>query len=251
MGPLPAMHDAVNVALPYAKFLAERGLRFALRGAPAYLSNLFSSKFGLWISFAMSVRAVVSTFGVSIGVVFCKCTEPKMIRIHAQSIVSAGAIVEYTCAVGDRAKVNLPGEAMSVQGMPSRTKPAITIRRRESLPNPTFVNRTRGDVLPKTFLCWYEATIPMPLDKTTRSPLDVPAPGVCLFDDVGFLPTTAVAITVWDFVRGMICHVNTFLSGIDHARGHFAMSPWRFHWWGTTGVLYHESGVLLELGDGS
>lgn len=76
----------------------------------------------------------------------------------------------------------------------------------------------------------------MPEYKAVRLSLEAFAFCVRSCGDGRFLPTTAMAVTVWDFVRGMIHDVTRSFQRLTMPAGVSQTSRWRFHW-GATGVI--------------
>ena len=169
-----------------------------------------------------------SAFGIHVGDVVYSRSEEKMCWIHTDWVI---ADMAYKKAIGDGAKMNLPRYTVSrdIRGIRvnAASKPSVAAGRRRALPFPALFSRGWINVIPETFVKRNvgAVNIGMPRDVLVRFSLDVSSFGVIPGRKAGFFTTTAVAITVGNFLRGvlrgMLAHVESLLIEVGHATGCF------------------------------
>lgn len=208
--------------------------------------------------------------------VFLVAANNQMAGIDATGIVAG--VANY-CAGRYRAIVQFVTKAVSKHIAPTLVAfapdahHAVSVMTLRSSPQPTVIQRSLDDILPKTLVNWaaYPRAIVVSLSKAAFVrfdnsaastgaanctgewvpprvvtayimpwlTLDVTVSRVVPSGDLGFLPTTTVAVTVWNFLRGvlsgMLAHVVSPSKAIGHATGRSLRRGGAFRL--TTGVL--------------
>lgn len=173
----------------------------------AYLRNLSGGKFYAWCAFpaclsilrnliyhVVCVRAKKEVRGIAAGRVVAAMKHSHSLRNVAMRYFISGAVSTNIRAVLARHLYS-----------------AVTFGFLVALPLPTVIRAKNTNARPQTFRQWLGRLIAklMTGDESDWFALDMAESLAVLLSQVGFLSATAVAITVRDFVRGMILHVNS------------------------------------------
>lgn len=204
--PSVAPNNVSNVFSANAVFDGKHFLSDVIIGIPA--ANFRDLRFGKLCrsAAAVLVRFVLHIVGMS--------ADPKMGWIHAGGIVARMANAR---PIGDGAVLQLVTEAMSKNHFFVDSDNTVTIGHPVASPFPTvfgFIN-----FCPKTKNGRVRAA--MTVQEAQRFTLDPSGSLVRLGCNVGRLTAAALAEMNRRFVRGMIAHVDTFLSRFGHAAGRF------------------------------
>lgn len=208
--------------------------------------------------------------------VFLMTANGQMVGIDAAGIVAS---VANHCARGYRAIVQFVTKTVSeyfahtLVALAADTHYAVSVMAFRSNPQPTVIRSSLDDILPETFCdgAAYPQAIVVSLSKATLGRLDKSAASasatnrawkwvpprvvaanvtpwlafnktvrcVVFSGNFGFLPTTTVAVTVWNFLcwvlSGMLAHVVSPSKATGHATGRSLRRGGAFRL--TTGVL--------------
>lgn len=213
MSPTFALGYYSDATLGNTKLLPDSGIAEAsIVEQAAYLCNLFFGEFCIAVFASVRMPALL----VHIIMVVLGCAKKEMAWIAAWRIV---AFMKNLHAIRYGAMCYHPGGAMR-KTLPKETDvahQAISALFFVPLPFPTFIGATLVNFQPETiFLAKSFGIVEVMATKIGLwFPLDIAARSEILFRDVCFPATTTVAITVWDFlsgiVRGMIIHSNVSL----------------------------------------
>jgi|GEM_PF-3698613 len=157
-------------------------------------------------------------------------SEPEVGRINTRWIVAIWAVVANLLTWRDWAKMKFVRKPVGQHGACANSKYTIATGISARRPQPAVVVRTFVDLVPKAAFEWLVAPVvapvanwgpAVPTDITHRLTFGYSQLRNRLRGKPRLLPTSAVAIAVWDFVRGfvrgMIGHVNSLLSAIGQA----------------------------------
>ncbi len=184
-------------------------------------------------------RAPASIFAQFVCVVIGNSTYKQMRRIHAARIV---AMMANTCAFGNRAIVQFVAEAMNQLYLAFNAHLPVTACVRRFRPYPTTVWRILVNPVPEARASGLAFIVI--LEKTHRLAFDAVSCSVSFLSDIRAVAATAVAIAVWDFLRGMM-GLHDDLQSLCQASGLLAQSPGRFCWV-RTGVIIAQIGAFLK-----
>lgn len=121
-------------------------------GEPGHVSVRFFSQLGFYFrhfDHGQFVSAVVFTFGlivsaflVSVPGIVKVSAKPQVSRIHAGGVITARAIVQDALAIGNRPKMDYPGQSVSTHGrvVAANIHSAITIFVGTSSPQPAGIS---------------------------------------------------------------------------------------------------------------
>jgi hypothetical protein len=175
----------------------------------AYLLNLRLCEFGL----AVLMPARGMPFLVAICHILCVRTKPKMRGIHTSGIVFAGAIVANRHAFWDRAIVQYIAKAMRLFLLSVNADSPISIRTTVTSPLPTAIGGKLIYVIPE--VGYRVAACTVAVNKANWLTLYPANSIVGFWRNLRLLPATAMAVTVWDFVRGIMwIHRNLLGCGV-------------------------------------
>ena len=182
------------------------------------LSNLLHLGFiqlGTWISRTQLPRLTILSIAV-VHIVLMRA-EKKMIWIHARSVI---ALMEYLYVVWNWAKVNLPRYALSVGCDPINDQAAVPICCKASCPVPALIGATNVYLFPEFFFDGFFGLgfAPMSSNKSNWLASNLTAVGTCYFCKRGWLSTTAIAEFWCELTRGIIVHVESFLSRFSRSQ---------------------------------
>ncbi len=176
----------------------------------AYFDNLPLGQFG----------DVAAPFSVTVSNVFLMRTKKEMRNANASWVIAVvtNFYAERYCSI-----FHLPSEAMGKNAVAFYIKHAIAGLGSASRPLPAAVRCILVDFQPKSF-CGGDAAfiVPtMPPNKADRLPSYLAAVCPGLSCNASRFAAAALAKVYGGVVRGMICHVDTFLSRFGHAAGRF------------------------------
>lgn len=201
MSPTIAANNITDISPVYAIFQGQSLLRGALSVTAANFNNLFSSQFAVVVSL---LRFVLHVIGMS--------TEKQVSGINAGRIVAA---MTDAHAIWDRAIMQFVTKAMCRSHSVFDSDLAVAIRIQMSGPQPTISSLL--DLGPESFFCGDRVAVPV--QKAQRLPFN-PSIKLAVFGcKSGRLTATTFAEMYRGVVRGMITHVDTFLSRFGHASG--------------------------------
>jgi hypothetical protein len=146
------------------------------------------------------------------------CAKKEMRWIATQPAVTSMA---YLHVVWDWAKMNLPRNALGVCGYAVDYQHPIAIRAKPGCPVPTIIRATNIDLLPKSIFNgpWGLEFACMSVQESHRLPFDASPRAICITSKVGWLAAATFAEFGGGLLRGMIIHVDTFLSRFGHSGG--------------------------------
>lgn len=215
MFPAFSLNNCPNRFIVNAIFFAKFAIRFvATSMASAHLAHLRLGKFCLPIPFTEALPTLI----YHISMIVLDRAKEEMVRVNTGTIVT---FMKCTKAIWYWAEVQLPTHAMSA-GVMSRSIMCVDYSiaiRGTSLPNPTFIRRASGNVVPETDRYWY--TLVMTDDKANRHSFDKISSTASHIGNWRREPTTAQAksrrirarFTEWKFelkgIRVMLRHVNS------------------------------------------
>lgn len=187
------------------------GLRNALRPKPANFSDIGHTQFYRWMRLATVATVAISAFCQHISNIVRGCAKKQMVRIHAGWII---AFMKYPKVIWYWAVVQFPGMAMRSPRTAINIYLSISTDIGRTLPFPTLIWAKFIHFLPKAFHDRTEVVVSdaprvVVLDKASGLAFYRVLALVCHFRNWGQLSTTALAITVWDFLRGMIHDSNS------------------------------------------
>lgn len=78
----------------------------------ANLNDLFFRELGIGAFPSFRRACSPPPFGVHVGIILLDCSEPEMVRINTQSVITSRAIVKNAQSVGDWPDVNNPRDSM-------------------------------------------------------------------------------------------------------------------------------------------
>lgn len=233
MSPCFAVNYSKDSCLTNTIFVGQVQTDFTRRVSLTNLANFVRCQFCIAIICPGVNPSPGATFCVHIVKVVGLCAKKEVIWITARGIV---ALVANEHSFWDGAIGQLPSNTGSRIAMRAATHfvaPAeisISVGGTTGLPLPTVVGAAPVYLFPESL----DGRAPMAVmvDVAKWFTFDNAALIYRALCNICLLPTTAVAITVWDFlgigVRGMICHVDTFLSRFGQSQGHSRGVAWHF-----------------------
>ncbi len=227
MRPILAMHDVVHLLFYESIAFGDFGLGNALIPKFANLKHIGLCYFAAWVFLAWRTIVAASTFVQHIVRVFSWRAGEKMAWIYARWIV---ATMTHEHTLLDRDVVDFVGNTMCKKMAVSRQKASVPIAKFLSLPEPTIVGRSRGDVFPESLTVGN--FVLMTRNVFVRFALDVSMARVILQRERRSLSTSAMTKAVGCIVRGIIgAHKNLqFLCQAQDAvnvAGHFLLGCYR------------------------
>jgi len=241
----------------------------------AYFNDLGSGKNSTFVSFAAVVWFIwsfgLSTFANHIVNVIKVCTKKKMSRITAKPIVAS---MKNMQVIWDRSICQGPSNTVRTLWSAIDGHCSIAMTTYTGLPNPAIVRSSLIHSGPKATFdrlsvvvaanvarlmawasCFFQTLTTSARAKFGRVPFTgaatvtnyiserfafyMPSAAVILGDYLGLLTTTALAVSVRDFlrglIRGMLAHVSSSFRLLTMPRAVVA-APWLFYW-RTTGVI--------------
>lgn len=227
MAPSQTLDYIRNSAMDNAVYSSNAGMSLALFRSSANIKNLGIRKGSLATAFAKRTllsRHSVSAFAQTIMRIVRLCAEKQMRRIHAISHV---ALVEHLQTIGNGAVMQFPRCAMRSDYTTCDVNPAIPSLLVWFIPQPAIIGAALVYFFPESF---FQGANPcVTRDESYRMAFNRPIARRCLFGEWRELPATAVAITVRDFLRGIMgMHRN--LSFLVPSLGHLTMLPGTLHW---------------------
>lgn len=199
--PKQCAHDSRGDTIFGSQFSVQHTARSV---AATRLYDLLLGKFGGRMVFAM----IMATLRYLVGNVVCMCSGKKMRWVTARRIVTL--MTNYGFA-GDWAIGQFVSNAVrqkSGAALFANAYPAIAKIALGTLPFPTVNRPKRLNLQPKAFSEWLKSGV-VSVDVVQWLALDPSATLIGCVSYARFLSATTAAITVWDFVRGMILHVNS------------------------------------------
>lgn len=192
----------------------------------AYLLDLGYRELG--VAMRLSVAVIVASLRDHVMHIVCGCTDKQMCRINASRVIAPMADKQ---AIWNRPIMQFPAKSMGKKILIAPyAKMPIALYEFCRLPLPAFIGAAFIDLAPKTLGSGTWGFAVVAGYEVIRFSTSRAATLITVLRDACFLSTTTMAITVRDFVRGMIHDVVSASNAINHATGHFAMSPWRFYW---------------------
>ena len=244
MTPVLAKDNMVHGGKRNMERLSNGGLRFAFRDTTAYLKDLLFRETGLGVRFARRPGVVATSFlGNLVSVVVSYRAKEQVARIHAASVVAGvtnaqvgrnGTIVK--CITEAVSSINRHTTKFCQEA-------SITAACRACLPFPTIVRSASIYSFPKSFRQGAVGSnlVEMSSDKTIRFAFHIAFLGVTFGSNSGLFATTTMAITVRDFLRGIMeVHGKRLLSVSNP--GTFRDVA-RCFYWGATPVSIAQKGV--------
>lgn len=242
----------------------------------AYFNHLGGGKDRAFVSFAAVVWFIwsfgLSTFANHIVNVIKVCTKKKMSRITAKPIVAS---MKNMQVIWDRSICQDPSNAMGALRSPINRHCSVAMTAYTGFPVPAIIWALLVDSGPKAAFyrlgtaivptdiarlmawasCFFQTLTTSARAKFGRVPFTgaatvtnyiserfafyMPSAAVILGDYLGLLTTTALAVSVRDFlrglIRGMLAHVSSSFRLLTMPRAVVA-APWLFYW-RTTGVI--------------
>lgn len=211
MLPYLALDNQVHIARCGAEPSTYLGLSHALCGEGANFKHLRFGELGLSSLFAARLSALLH---LVLHVVVI-CTKKQMVRVDTSAHVATMADEH---AVRDGAVMHYPRKAMGAffGAVPTADLNNPITMTVATCPQPTAIGLL--DMRPETFGKWKQVRASsMPLDESVWLSFDVALLGVVLKSDVRLLPTTTVAVTVGNVLRGMIHGIGSPFTTIGHA----------------------------------
>lgn len=205
MLPCVEVNNMMNGGHAHAISLAQARDSHALPVECAHFDDLRFREPCIGLRFSARLATLANHIGAIVG----GCSQEQMGGVHAARIVfSVWAVMADIHAVWDRAKVKFVAEAMRLVGLLLEGCHAVSVSIERPLPYPALGNVASLDLCPERFFAGAETHgVPvMAVDEPDGFALDLAASNSVSFGEWGKLPTTAVAITVGNFVRGMISH---------------------------------------------
>ena len=185
-------HRSVDTILDGEGFVSNR---FALV-PPAYLRNLSFGK--LCISRTV-ISWALAGFLYHIRAIFGWRTKEKMRNPNAPRVV---AMMTNFQAMRDWAVLQLPSVAMRQCSFPVNPEPTVAANLSSTFPLPTSVRSVLVDFFPETLDRGTDNSVPQ--NEAQRFASNPAKSLTCLGRKWSVLTATALAVTVWDFVRGII-----------------------------------------------
>lgn len=264
-----------NMALRNTVDFGKFSLGFTVGAALAYFDDLGSGKDRAFVGFAAVVWFIwtfgLSTFANHILNVFQVCAKKQMGRITAQLVVT---LMKNMQVIWDRSIYQGPSNTVRTLRSSIDRHCSITMTTYTGLPVPAVIWALLVDSGPEAIFyrlsvvvtanvarlvawlfCPLQALTASASAKFRRIPFTgaatvtnyisewfafyMTSPAVVLGDYLGLLTTTALAISVRDFlsglIRGMLAHVSSSFRLLTVPRAVVA-APWLFYW-RTTGVI--------------
>lgn len=197
--------------------------RAALSVAPSRVSNLFFGELCVRVT-CPTWLAVLCHF---VSHVVSACTQEEMGRIATRRIV---ALVTNYKAIWNGPIRQFIRDTVSQKRLTTAADVDAPIAKTicAALPFPAFVGAKAMHLRPKSIGVGAEPRV-MAMNKTKWLAFYMAASVFVPFCNTCFLPTSAVAVSVWNFfwgfVRGIIVHVNSLLLAVGHSVGLLAQSP--------------------------
>lgn len=220
MFPVFATNYISNSSFVNAEFTGDIFLHHAAGAKTPNFKHLFFREFCSAILFALSVKpgrvCVSSSLIGHVDHVIRSRTGKQMRRISAWGIV---ATVTYFHAFWNGAVVQLVRKSVrGVQSFPI-TNLAVTCWKRITIPAPTFIWAAHVYEIPKT-INEGAATVVV-VDVLNGFALDPALANPVVWSKPGLFATTAVAVTIWNFINvwGIIWHISISLLDVGHALG--------------------------------
>lgn len=181
----------------------------------AYFDNLVFIKFGI----SLCASLCLSSLAYHVQAVIGFCAKPEMRGVTASGIVTTGAIVKYAQVFWNGAILQFIAIAMHVYILTLNVYASVAKLITVARPFPTTVFGILVDVLPKTV--FGGASSVMSSNIAVRLTLNPSARLVGKRHWLRGLTAATLAEFNRGVVRGMIRHVDTFLSRFGHAAGRF------------------------------
>lgn len=201
--PILATDDCRDGRVLYSVLFAQFAhVNSALLVALAYFSDLFLGELGDTVRAA----ARMTTLSHFVSNVVIVCAKKEMRRVTTWPIIT---LVEYMQATRDGAKcVNVSNAVcMKLAEVPGVSVETISVDVLWPLPLPTIIRSTLVHLCPKVsfgkYLFGLDAFVMIPHEAHGIS-LEVSRRAIIVLNNSCFLPATAVAITVGNFVRGIM-----------------------------------------------
>lgn len=175
----------------HAKFLSQVTTPFTSLYSLANGDNLILSKFDIYAGAPSLLYHVLR--------VVLRCAKKKMIRVNATVIV---ALMKYPKAIWYWAVVHFPGKAMGKFRVSINTKLTIASSCRIAKPQPALISGARICSLPETGAIGMSSEVARKIRVIFTD--YVSSFRVRAGYDISFLTAAALAIAVWDFLRGII-----------------------------------------------
>jgi len=220
MFPSFAQDNGTNMSFGNTEPLPDFSLGHALHSQRTNLDNLRCCELRRSAQFAKQDRVVMSPLSHHVGVILSICPKPKVMGIYATTVSNVSrrvvhvALVKNLQAVWDRAKVKFPGNAMGqfIAAAAVFTYDTVAGLVDCRSPQPTFIYRAWNNMTPEADS--KRDAFSMPMKEAARLPLNDSESLVVKGSNGGLLPTSAMAVTVGDFV---LRHKNTSCRMTEHA----------------------------------
>lgn len=200
------MHDEPNYMLANTIFLAKNGLLFSRR--PALADFLYVAFCQLVTTIVFSSTRSIATLRDSIINIIFVAAKKEMFRIDAEWVVARMKYASAVVSIAFRycAKMQFPRQTMGGLDLATYSNFPVAARGCVAYPKPAFIRTAFVDEFPKPFLDRADGSKSdmMTANEAYRLPLDVSEMGTGYFGNWSWLTTTAVAITVRNFKRGIM-----------------------------------------------